>query len=364
MTDNDYMNIALTLAAKGRGKTSPNPMVGCVIVKNNKIVAQSWHRRAGQDHAEVVALKKAGHRAQDAKLYVTLEPCFHFGRTPPCVDPIISCGIKEVIIAMVDPNPLTNGKSIAKLKKAGIKVKVGVLQKEAELLNEIFIKYIKNKMPFVVGKSAQTLDGKIATVSGDSKWITSQISRAFSHTMRNEFDAILVGINTVLRDNPYLNADDKTKRIKKIVLDPFLKISPRANVFKGTLSRNCILVTTSNASLNKIKTFEKRGIKVIVFPKHLSDIDLKWLFKELAKQQITSILIEGGAKTLGRALKQEVVDKMHVFLAPKIIGDQNAISSIDGLSIFKISKAIEFKRLTYQKIGSDLFITGYVHRNR
>ncbi len=356
------MQTALKLALKARGQTTPNPMVGTVIVKGSKIIAQGWHHQCGADHAEIDAFKKAKKDVKGATLYVTLEPCHHVGRTPPCVDEIIKRGIKEVIIAMKDPNPLTNGKSISKLKRAGIKVQVGVLEKEAQKINEAFVKYIRTGMPFVVAKSAQTLDGKIATATGDSKWITSDKTRAFARAKRDEFDAILVGGNTVLKDNPSLNAHKKT--IKKVVVDSKLAISPKAKLFSGVNLSDCILATTKQASQTKIRAFEKKGITVLVCPQNKAGVDLKWLFKELAKRSIISILIEGGATIIGDALKNNLVDKMHIYVAPKIVGDQKALSAIVGLNTRYINQALQFTDVNLAKIDQDFFITAYVHRNR
>ncbi len=353
MTDFDFMNIAYRLALKGRTTVSPNPMVGAVIVKNGKVLAQGFHHHRGGPHAEIVAMKKIKGSLAGTKLYVTLEPCFHFGRTPPCVDAIIDAGIKEVIVGMVDPNPLTAGKSITKLRKAGVKVTVGVLQDKLAILNQAFVKYITKKMPFIVTKTAQTLDGKIATAAGQSKWITSDAARKFAHDYRNEFDAILVGINTVLKDNPALNAPSKA--LKKIVVDSTLKTPSTAKFFKDALPQNCFIATIKKANKKKITALEKRAVVVIICPSKNGRVDLKWLMKELARREIAKILIEGGAKIIGSALKEKLVDKMIFFVAPKVIGDQSAQSSVEGLNILTLSKAVGLKNLEYRKIGEDLF---------
>lgn len=363
MTDIEYMKKALGLALKARGKTSPNPIVGAVVVKSGRIIGEGFHRRRGADHAEVVALKNAGKNASGGQLYVTLEPCFHYGRTPPCVDRIIESGIHEVIISMKDPNPLTNGKSINKLKKAGIKVRCGIMRGEAEKINEVFIKYVTCKMPFVVTKSAQSIDGKIATVTGQSKWITSEKTRLYARRMRDEFDAILVGINTILKDNPGLNGSRKTKRIKKIILDSSLRIPLKAGIFYETEPSDCFVATTSKAPASKIKFLRNKGINVLVCPKKGKRIHLKWLYKELAKMGIMSILIEGGSLVIGSALREGLVDKMIFYIAPMIIGSQDALSSISSQSILNISKAVRLKDLSLSKINEEILITGYVFRN-
>jgi len=350
MTDMDYMQRAYRLALKAKGATSPNPMVGSVIVKNKRIIAEGWHARAGGDHAEIRALKKARGPVSSAKMYTTLEPCYHTGRTGPCVDKIIQSGISEVIIGMKDPNPQTNGKSIAKLRRAGLKIKVGLMQEELSVLNEAFIKYTKRKMPFVAVKCAQSLDGKIATAKGHSKWITSPPARRFAHAHRDEYDAILVGINTVLKDDPRLNGSKKPKKIKKIVLDSTLQISSKARLFSGVRPSDCIIATTKKASKKKIKALQKKGIIVTVCPQRSGHLNLKWLFKELTKRHITSILMEGGAHVIGSALKAKLVDKIYIYMAPKIFGDQKALSSIVGINAGSIKKAIQLKKMTFPSI--------------
>jgi len=313
------MKEVLDLARVAKGKTSPNPMVGAIIVKGNKIIAKGYHKRCGEDHAELVCIKKGAGRLKGASLYVNLEPCYHYGKTSPCVDEIIKSGIKKVIIGIKDSNPLTKGRSIVKLKKNGIKVKVGVLKKECERLNEEFIKYIKHKTPFIVSKTAQTIDGKIATSTGSSKWITSNITRRYAKKKRDEFDAILVGINTVLKDDPGLNGFKK-RNLKKIILDTTLKISLKSKIFKKGKLNNCFVATTKKASKNKIKTLENKGINVIICPLKEGKIDLKWLLKRLAKLEVISILLEGGSKVVGNALKTNWLIKCIFILLLKLLG--------------------------------------------
>lgn len=366
MNSEHYMHIAYKLALKGKGTTSPNPMVGAVIVKNNKIIAQGFHARCGGDHAEIVALKKAGEKARGATLYVTLEPCAHHGRTPPCVNRIIDSGIAKVVIGMKDPNPLMNGKSVVILKKFGIKVEVGCLEDELTRMNEVFIKYIKERMPFVTTKTAQTLDGKIATSSGDSKWITSESTRAYARSMRDQFDAIMVGANTVKSDDPGLNPFHKGKRLKKIIVDSTLALSSKARLFQGADPSDIIIATTAKAARSKMETFSKMGSLVLVAPakgKH-GHVDLKWLMKELAKLEISSVLIEGGGRLIGRAIKDGLVDRMMIYIAPKIFGDQNGVSSIAGLNVVDVNKAVSLKDVTVKFLKPDILIEGYVHRNR
>jgi len=354
----DYMKLAQQLALKGKMTVSPNPMVGAMIVKNGKVLAQGFHHHRGGPHAEVIAMRKMKKNFAGATMYVTLEPCFHYGRTPPCVDTVIKSGIKHVVVGMKDPNVLTNGKSIAKMRRAGIKVESGIIEQELMDMNEAFVKYITKKMPFVVAKTAQTLDGKIATKSGESKWITGAETRAYSHDLRNEFDAILVGINTVVKDNPALNAP--VKDLKKIVLDSSLQISLKAKLFKNTPAQNCFIATTKSADRKKLLQFEKRGVNVIICPAKNKRIDLKWLMKQLAKREMAKILIEGGGQVIGSALKDKLVDKMLIFIAPKIIGEQHAISSIAGLKALKLKQAVGLRNITVRSIGEDFLLEGYI----
>lgn len=363
MNDLVHMKKAMELALRAKGETSPNPLVGAVIVKNNRIIAEGWHRKCGGDHAEVDALKKAGARAKGAKLYVTLEPCSHYGRTPPCVDRILASGIKEVIVGMKDPNPVNNGRSIQRLRKYGIKTKVGFLENDLKKMNEVFIKYITKKMPFVVAKTAQTLDGKIATAKGQSKWITSSSSRDHAHRLRSDFDGILVGIKTVLKDNPRLNAMRPSKRIKKIIVDSKLRIPLNARLFQGTHPEDVFVATTKDADKIKLKQLYNKGVNIMMSPSRKGQVNFKWLFKELAKQEISSILIEGGAHTIGGALQEDLIDKFLIFMAPKILGDAKGLSSVRGLTRSHVDQSIKLCDLNIQKINEDILIEAYVHRN-
>lgn len=348
---------ALTLAARGRGATSPNPMVGAVIVKNGKIIGEGWHKKAGGDHAEIAAIKNAKASVKGATLYVTLEPCHHWGRTPPCVDAVIEHEFRDVVIAVQDPNPLTSGKSILKLKKAGVSVVVGVCEAEARALNEVFFKFITTRMPFVTAKIAQTLDGKVAAANGSSQWITAEGTRRYAKSLRKNFDGILVGVNTVLKDNPVLNAPEKSGPIVKIVVDSTLKTPINARIFESGKARgDVILAVTDRAPETIIKKFENKGVTVVVCPTRNGRVDLRWLFRQLARLDITSVLIEGGPHVIGSALKDKLVDSMHIYVAPKIIGDQNALSSVVDLGIKDIQKSLKFSFNTINRVGEDFFI--------
>ncbi|NTV28495.1 MAG: bifunctional diaminohydroxyphosphoribosylaminopyrimidine deaminase/5-amino-6-(5-phosphoribosylamino)uracil reductase RibD [Candidatus Omnitrophica bacterium] len=353
-SDDKFMRRALVLAGRGRGKTSPNPMVGCVIVRGGRVVSEGWHRFCGGDHAEVMALRKAGARAKGATMYVTLEPCSHWGRTPPCVDAVLSAGIRKVVVAMVDPNAVNNGKSLRMLRKAGVEVVTGVGAEEAARLNQAFVKYMKTGMPFVVAKSAQTMDGKIATRSGDSHWITCEESRAFARRKRNAFDAILVGVGTVLSDDPRLDAPDS--RIRKVVLDSRLRTPANARLLKNSEPGQVIIATTHRAPASARKRLEMAGALVLLYPKRSGRVDMKWLLRELAREGITSVLIEGGASVIGSALKAGLVDCWHVYIAPKVVGDERAKASVAGLDVARVALAPEFKIVSLQRTGKDVFI--------
>ncbi|MBL8012277.1 MAG: bifunctional diaminohydroxyphosphoribosylaminopyrimidine deaminase/5-amino-6-(5-phosphoribosylamino)uracil reductase RibD, partial [Candidatus Omnitrophica bacterium] len=287
------------------------------------------------------------------------------GRTPPCVQRIVESGIAKVVVGMKDPNPLMDGNSVALLRRVGLQVEVGYLTKELEKLNEVFIKYIRKKIPFVTAKIAQTLDGKIATVTGESQWITSESTRAFSRRRRDEFDAIMVGANTVMSDDPGLSPFHQNKRLRKVIVDSVLKISPDAQLFKHVEPADVILATTRKASASKIKAFLKQGVTVLVAP--LLDpsgrVPLQWLMRELGAMQIASVLIEGGGRLIGSALKEGVVDKMSVYIAPKIMGGQNAVSGVSGLNIKNVSDLIELEDTTLTPLKEDFLLEGYVHRN-
>ncbi|MBI4309736.1 MAG: bifunctional diaminohydroxyphosphoribosylaminopyrimidine deaminase/5-amino-6-(5-phosphoribosylamino)uracil reductase RibD [Candidatus Omnitrophica bacterium] len=345
-----YMHRAYELALKGWGKVSPNPMVGAVIVKAGKVIAQGWHPFCGGPHAEAMAIAKAGAKARGANLYVTLEPCSHFGRTPPCTQAIITAGIKRVFVGVLDPNARMNGTSIKLLRKAGIAVEAGFLKEELTRLNEAFNKYITTGMPFVSAKIAQTLDGKTATVSGESKWITSKESREYGRRLRFGFDAILVGINTVLNDDPALEASPK-KRIKKVILDARLRTPAHAKIFERAAPEDVLIFTGSRSK-------KKLNATVIQAPCKDGMIDLTWVMKCLAQQDIAHILIEGGGRVIGNALKHELVDKMMIYTAPVIVGE--GMGSVRGLNIKRLDQALRLKDTVVGRIGEDILMEGYL----
>jgi len=350
-----YMDIAIKLAEKGRGYVNPNPLVGCIIVKRGKIVGKGYHKKYGEAHAEINALKVAGKKANNATMYINIEPCSHWGKTSPCTEKIVEAGIREVIVGMEDPNPLVDG--YKELKFRGLKTRIRILRDNAKKLNEAYIKYIKTKKPFVILKLAMSLDGKIATSTGDSKYITSREARKYVHQLRNDVEAVMVGINTITRDNPILDARlVKGKNPTKIIVDSTLKISERAKVLKDP--SKVIIATTKKAPKKKIDKFHQKGIQVLVLNSKAGLVDLRELMKELGKSGITPIMIEGGAELSGNAIKERIVDKILIFTAPKIIG--NGLGPIKNLGIKKVNKAIKLKNISTKNIGKDLLVEGNI----
>ena len=358
--DEDYMREALKIAGNARGRTSPNPLVGAVIVKDGKIIAEGWHRQAGTPHAEVHALDMAGELAKGATLYVTLEPCSHFGRTPPCANAIVKAGIKRVVTAMSDPNPKVAGKGLQILKDAGIEVEVGLLEDEARKLNEVFIKWITTDKPFVTLKTAMSLDGKIVTATGQSKWITSEASRQRVHEMRDIHDAIMVGIETVLKDNPMLTTRIfGGKNPIRIVVDSNARTPLASNIVMNHQAKTIVAVT-ENASIERVNALKKSGIEII-FAGDGKRVDLNILMNELAKREITSVLLEGGGTLNFALLEAGLIDKVCAFIAPKIIGGRSALTPVEGNGFENLNDAINIKDITIEQIDSDILINGYTN---
>lgn len=350
-----FMNLAMKLALRAKGRTLPNPLVGAVVVKNGQVIGRGYHKKAGLEHAEVIALNQAGQKAQGAVLYVTLEPCAHFGRTPPCVNRIIKSGIKEVVVGMVDPNPLNNGKGIELLKKSGIKVSVGFLENELKNINEVFIKYITKRMPFVTVKAAQSLDGRIASRAGDSKWITSDRARAYAHRLRRNYDAIMVGINTVLRDNPKLDAWFSKSELTKIVVDTQLSTPSNANIFlKGKVIIATLLSSPGQETENRFILAKKA--KILEVKEKDGQVNLKDMMKKLAALEISNILVEGGGTLSGALFDEGLVDRVLFFISPKIIGGKEAISSVMGRGVARVDKAVKLREVKLTRIGEDFLI--------
>ncbi len=335
-------------------------MVGAVLVKRGKWVGEGHHARAGEAHAEIVALRQAGEKARGAVLYVNLEPCTHHGRTPPCVPQVVKAGVKRVVIGMEDPNPVVNGKGIEGLRKFGLEVDVGVLEKECRKLNEAFCKYILQKEPFVTLKVAATLDGKIATRHGDSKWISGERSRHFVHKARDRVDGVLVGIGTILRDDPMLTARRKQGREPyRIVLDSQLKIPEEAKVFEHSPSE-VILATTRAASRKKIERLEKRGVRVLIIDSKGGRVDLRSCLTKLGEIGLMNLLVEGGSQINGSFLDERLIDKFLLFLSPKFMGDPEALGIFGGRGVSSLKEAIAVKETVTRRIGEDVLIEGYL----
>ncbi len=360
--DEKYMRMALRLAEKARGRTSPNPMVGAVVVKDGKIISRGWHRKAGEPHAEAVALKKAGAAAEGATLYVTLEPCSHTGkRTPPCSPLVIQSGITRVVVAMTDPNPKVSRGGVKALGAAGIDVITGVVEAEASKLNEAYIKHITTGMPFVTLKIAQTLDGKIATSSGESKWITGEKAREEAHRLRDINNAILVGINTVLKDNPSLTTRIPGGRDPlRVIVDSTLRIPLNAKVLTQKSSAKTIVATLASAPKGKTTKLQKAGVEVLMVKSAQGRVDLRDLMKKLGKMDIMSVLVEGGAEINFSVLKSGIVDKAVLFVAPMLMTGKDALCSIGGTSPVKLSQALRLRDVTARFVGQDLMVEGYL----
>jgi diaminohydroxyphosphoribosylaminopyrimidine deaminase/5-amino-6-(5-phosphoribosylamino)uracil reductase len=356
MRDEFYMKRALRLAARAWGVTSPNPMVGAVIVRNGHTISEDFHRSPGTPHAEALAIKKAGEKARGAELYVNLEPCCHTKkRTPPCTKTVINAGIKKVIIAMKDPNPRVSGRGVTELQRAGIEVVSGVLEDKARRLNEVYIKYITTGKPFVTLKVAMTLDGKIATPDGQSKWITGEKARRLVHHLRSGVGAIMTAIGTVKADDPQLTARTTGGRSPiRIIIDPILEIPLDAEVLH-TPPDTIIVAKLNNNS--KARDLEKSGIKIIFFKNAL---DLNFLIRKIAKMDITSVLTEGGSSLNAHALQDGIVDKVMFFVAPLIIGGKESFAAVGGKTFKRLEDAYRVKDTRVRSIGEDFLIEGYI----
>ncbi len=354
------MRVALNLAARAIGDTSPNPAVGAVIVKDGRLVGRGYHRRAGLPHAEIEALRRAGKQARGATMYVTLEPCDHVGRTPPCCDAVIAAGITHVVVAMKDPNPITNGHGLTHLRRAGVAITTGVLEEEAERLNAPFVKAMTAKRPWVIAKVAQSLDGKIATTTGSSRWISSEASRRMSHQLRRGVDAILVGVNTVIADNPSLTVrfgqrPRRKDRPLKVIVDSRLR-TPLSSRCLASSAAPAVIATTERA-VKKHASYRRRRIDLIVLRPSRGRVPLKPLLRELlVRHQVQSILIEGGGEVMASALKERVVDRLVWVVAPLIIGGRTSPSSVGGLGIRRLGQAVRLRHLTVRRVGSDIVI--------
>jgi diaminohydroxyphosphoribosylaminopyrimidine deaminase/5-amino-6-(5-phosphoribosylamino)uracil reductase len=358
-----YMAKVLELAKSGWGRTNPNPLVGAILVKNNIIISCGYHQAYGFPHAEVNAIMNNKEKLDDSILYVNLEPCSHFGKTPPCAKAIIETGIKNVVIAMIDPNPKVQGNGVKMLKEAGINVILGVLEKEARKLNEIFITYITKNKPFVIMKSAMTLDGKIASVAGDSKWITGTGSRNYVHELRDRVSAIMVGIQTIIMDNPSLTTRLPHKEGKdpiRIIVDSKGRLPLDSQVLNKDNNVRVILATTSQIESKKEQQLLEKGVTIIKADQVDGKVDLKQVIKKLYELGIDSVLIEGGGMLNASALTAGIVDKVILFIAPKIIGGKSAPTPVEGEGVNFISECLRLHDITIDRIEDDLVYEGYL----
>lgn len=364
-THKAFMKRTLDLARRGKGRTSPNPLVGAVVVKAGRVVGEGYHQKAGTPHAEIHALNAAGENAKGATLYVNLEPCCHWGRTPPCTEAVLQAGVAEVYIAEVDPNPSVAGKGVRQLQNAGIRVHIGMYAEEAARLNEVHKKYIQTGKPFVILKTAMSLDGKIATTSGESQWITSEGARQRGHEIRDTVDAILVGKGTVVRDNPALTTrlqDREGQDATRIVLDSYGRTATDARIFNPESSAEVIIAVTSKAPAGNINALEKAGAEVITVPATHGRVCFERLMEILGAREITSVLVEGGGEVNASAIAAGVVDKMMCFIAPKLIGGRDAPGPIGGEGIASLKDVPHLKRVCITPISdaADFLIEGYL----
>lgn len=363
MDDEHYMKMALELAEKGRGCTSPNPMVGAVVVKDGTVAGKGWHKAAGLAHAEVNALEDAGESCRDATLYVTLEPCNHYGRTPPCTERILSAGIKRVVIAAEDPNPKVTGGGAAYLRRQGVEVTTGVCSRAAERQNEAFFKFIQTGRPFVVLKWAATLDGRIASRTGDSKWVTGPAARSFVHELRHYADGIMVGIGTVRADNPSLTTRLEGRKgidPHRIILDSKLSVPEDAKVLQSDSNSDIIIIFNSAGNSGKLERLEKNGVKAVQAPIKDELIDLSAVLDILGGMNITSLLIEGGGRLMGSALRSGIGDKAYFFYAPKILGGSDGVPVCSGPGPESMAECRRLREVEVRRFEDDILISGYL----
>ena len=356
-TDRDYMARALELAEHGRGRTSPNPMVGCVVVRDGRIVGEGYHRRSGEPHAEVHAVEAVG-TLEDATVYVTLEPCCHEGKTPPCTGLLVEKKAARLVAAMEDPNPLVSGRGLETLRASGCKVDVGLLEDSARRLNEAFIKYVETRTPFVIAKCAMTLDGKIATRTGDSRWVTGEAARRRVHELRDEVDAIMIGSHTVATDDPRLTTrleGADTRDPIRIILSMGNRLDPNRAVFHSDSDAPTWLAAPEGTRCDEADD-------VIEVPSDESGLDLKALMKELGRREITTVLLEGGGIAHASALRAGIVDKVLFFVAPKIVGGRDSITPVEGEGIEKMDAAIQLENMTATPVGEDILIEAYIKK--
>jgi diaminohydroxyphosphoribosylaminopyrimidine deaminase/5-amino-6-(5-phosphoribosylamino)uracil reductase len=362
--DMAFLEMAYSLAEKAKGWANPNPYVGAVVAKKGAIIGTGYHKKPGKPHAEAIALQRAGSQAKGSTVYITLEPCVHWGRTPPCVDHLIRSEIKRAVISSYDPNPIVCQKGIQKMREAGIDVSVGLLQEKNAALNEVYNKYIRSRIPFLTAKVAASLDGKMATGSRQSHWITSRPTRQYVHLLRGEHEAIMVGINTILQDNPRLTIRHplwKKKRILRVIIDSQLRFSAGAKILE-TLERGKILIFTCRSSLSKkAEALKKRGVEVVSLPGNPDGrVDLKKVLIWMGQKEISSVMVEGGSQLLTSLLEQKLIDKIYITLSSKLIGGAKALTFFEGEGFSSITSALRVKKTKCHQLGEDFILEGYL----
>jgi diaminohydroxyphosphoribosylaminopyrimidine deaminase/5-amino-6-(5-phosphoribosylamino)uracil reductase len=363
--DEAYLERALGLAERGRGLTSPNPLVGAVVVAEGRIRGEGFHHGPGRAHAEIVALEEAGDDARGATLYTTLEPCDHFGRTPPCTRAIAGAGVARVVSAMRDPNPVVDGRGFAALEAVGIEVRDGVLAQEATRLNEAYVKHVRTGLPFVTWKMAASLDGKVASRDGTSRWITGEAARADVHRLRAAADAILVGAGTALVDDPSLTVRDPGYRGRpplRVLVDARGRVPETGDLFDPVAPT--MVATTSLAPRERTEAWRARGAEVVEYEPEAGGVPLPQLLSDLGKRDMQSVLLEGGPTLAWSMVEDLAVDKVVVYLAPKLIGGQDAPGVLGGRGFAPIAQAMQLSQVSFDRVGEDLRVEGYVHRDR
>lgn len=361
------MECALSLARLASGYSNPNPAVGAVVVKDGQVVGMGYTQPVGGPHAEVVALAQAGERARGASLYVTLEPCCHFGRTPPCTQAIIAAGVSEVHVALVDPNPIVSGKGLAELNSAGIKTCVGAHEQDAREINEAYLKYISTGIPFVIAKFAMSLDGKIATKTGDSHWISNEEARCYVHSVRHTVDAIMIGVNTVITDDPKLTARGcagksgaTSKQPLRIIVDGTGRAPVNARVFSQP--GHTVVAWTEPVDAAKKRQFEDMGVEVVVLPGQEGLVDLEAVLRMAGERHVSTVLLEGGSELLGSAFDHGLVDKVLAFIAPMVIGGSDGRTAVGGCGALTIGEALSLERVEIKSFADNVLVSGYVKK--
>lgn len=361
------MQIAISLAANGKGGVNPNPLVGAIIVKNGKIIARGWHEKYGEGHAEVNAFKDAKEKnvnIEGATMYVTLEPCSHYGKTPPCALAIINNKISRVVIGQIDPNPIVAGRGIKMLKDAKISVECGLYEDELKYQNRVFLNYVQHKSPWVIMKTAMTLDGKIACSTGDSRWVSGEESRAYTHELRNELQAIMVGVDTVIADNPELTCRIENRKVRnpiRVVVDSTCRIPLDAKLLDTSIART-IIATTNRADENKIEKLKALGVEIIITKQKNKRVSLSDLVQRLGYLEIDGLLLEGGASLNYSALEEGIVNEVISFVSPKMVGGENSKTPVGGEGIAKMNEAIELQDVKISQLGKDIMINGIINK--